>query len=120
MESTAAVNALSALAQDSRLAIFRLLVAAGPAGLPAGSIAGALGVPAPTLSFHLAQLSRAGLVSSRREGRSIIYAADFAAMNGLLAYLTENCCRGQPEACGLPACDPAPAIPIPPKRRSLR
>jgi DNA-binding transcriptional ArsR family regulator len=94
MEPKKIIDALSALAQDSRLALFRLLVRCGPQGLPAGAIAEQLDIPAPTLSFHLGQLARAGLVSSRREGRSIIYAADFAGMNALVAYLTENCCRG--------------------------
>jgi len=83
---------LGALAQESRLAVFRLLVRRGPAGLPAGEISERVGVPPTTLSFHLAQLSHAGLVSSRREGRSILYAADYEAMQGLLDFLTENCC----------------------------
>lgn len=90
-----AIEALAALAQESRLALFRLLVAEGPQGLPAGEIGERLRIPAPTLSFHLAQLARAGLVSSRRDGRSIIYAADFTGMNSLIAYLTENCCGGK-------------------------
>lgn len=104
METKEVLDALSALAQETRLAIFRLLVEAGPEGRPAGQIAEALGVPPATLSFHLAQLSHAGLVRPRRESRSIIYAADFARMNGLVAFLTENCCGGG--ACA-PACDPA-------------
>lgn len=98
MKSTNAIEALAALAQETRLSLFRVLVQRGSLGLPAGEIGERLGIPAPTLSFHLAQLARAGLVSSRREGRSIIYAADFASMNGLVAYLTENCCADQ--ACG--------------------
>jgi DNA-binding transcriptional ArsR family regulator len=98
MESEKTVRALGALAQEHRLAAFRLLVQAGPDGLPAGALAEALGLPASSMSFHLAQLSNAGLVSQRRQSRSIIYAADFAAMTALLAYLTENCCAGS--ACG--------------------
>ncbi len=99
MEKTAAIAALAALAQDSRLDIFRLLVATGPAGLPAGRIGERLGLPSATLSFHLAQLKHAGLAAARREGRSLIYVADYAAMNGLLGYLTENCCQGDTAAC---------------------
>jgi ArsR family transcriptional regulator len=110
MESTAAVNALAALAQESRLAVFRLLVQAGPEGLPAGRIGEALDLPAPTLSFHLAQLRQAGLATCRREGRSLIYAADYEAMNGLVAYLLENCCRGRADSCAIPSCAPT-AVP---------
>jgi len=95
MKSNDAVAALSALAQENRLDVFRLLVQAGPHGLPAGQVAATLELAGPTLSFHLAQLRHAGLVLARRQGRSIIYAANFAAMNGLLGFLTENCCRGQ-------------------------
>jgi ArsR family transcriptional regulator len=94
MESTQAVDALGALAQETRLAIFRLVVQHGPEGLPAGTIAERLEIPASTMSFHLAYLSRAGLVTSRREGRSILYAADFRGMNALLTFLTEDCCEG--------------------------
>lgn len=94
MEAHAAVRALGALAQGHRLAVYRLLVQAGPDGMPAGALADALGVPASSLSFHLAQLANAGLVYQRRRSRSIIYAADFAAMNALMLYLTENCCGG--------------------------
>ena len=100
-----AVGALGALAQETRLAIFRLLVRAGPAGLPAGKIAGALGVPPATLSFHLAQLAHAGLARSHQDGRFVIYAADFQAMSGLLEYLTEDC-RGGTLRCSIPACAP--------------
>lgn len=89
-----AVSRLAALAQDSRLAIFRLLVQRGPEGLPAGEIANRLKLPAATLSFHLKELSNAGLLKARQEGRFIYYAPDFKAMNALLAYLTENCCAG--------------------------
>ena len=104
MKSKNAIEALSALAQETRLAIFRLLVRQGPDGLPAGAIGERLDIPAPTLSFHLAQLSRAGLVASRREGRSIFYAADYRGMNALLTYLTEDCCQGRPELCIGAAC----------------
>jgi ArsR family transcriptional regulator, arsenate/arsenite/antimonite-responsive transcriptional repressor len=88
-----AVAKLSALAQETRLSLFRLLVEAGPAGLPAGEIAERLAVAAPTLSFHLKELSHAGLIGATPRGRFVVYHADFAAMNGLIAYLTENCCR---------------------------
>jgi DNA-binding transcriptional ArsR family regulator len=102
--TTEAVVALSALAQETRLAIYRLLVEAGPNGLAAGAIAQRLDVAPSSLSFHLAQLTHAGLINQRRVSRSLIYAADFAAMNGLVAYLTENCCGGQ--SCA-PVCQPA-------------
>jgi ArsR family transcriptional regulator, arsenate/arsenite/antimonite-responsive transcriptional repressor len=98
------IAALGALAQDTRLDVFRLLVQHGPQGMAAGEIGARLGLPSPTLSFHLSQLSHAGLVSSRRESRSIIYAADYTTMNRLVAYLTENCCQGQPQACAAPPC----------------
>jgi ArsR family transcriptional regulator, arsenate/arsenite/antimonite-responsive transcriptional repressor len=109
MKSKQAIDALGALAQETRLAIFRLLVRQGPDGLPAGAIAERLEIPAPTMSFHLAYLSRAGLVTSRREGRSIVYAADYRGMNALLTYLTEDCCQGRPEICrpGFAVCGPA-------------
>jgi DNA-binding transcriptional ArsR family regulator len=109
MKSNEAIDALGALAQETRLAIFRLLVRQGPEGLPAGTIAERLEIPAPTMSFHLAYLSRAGLATSRREGRSIVYAADYRGMNALLTYLTEDCCQGHPEICsiGTAACGPA-------------
>ncbi len=94
MESANAVVALSALAQEHRLALFRLLVQAGVRGLPAGVIAEALGVPASSLSFHLAQLSRSGLIRQERQGRSLIYSADYKAMNALVGFLMENCCGG--------------------------
>ena len=87
-----AVLALGALAHDSRLAIFRLLVEAGPEGLPAGQIGERLDIPPSSLSFHLKELSHAGLLQSRQRGRFVIYAADFGAMNGLIGFLTENCC----------------------------
>jgi DNA-binding transcriptional ArsR family regulator len=94
MESETVVRALGALAQEHRLALFRLLVQAGPDGLAAGAIAEALGVPASSLSFHLAQLTNAGLIAQRRDGRSLIYSADYGAMTALLGFLMENCCGG--------------------------
>jgi DNA-binding transcriptional ArsR family regulator len=90
------IRALGALAQEHRLAAFRLLVQAGAEGIPAGALADRIGIPPSSMSFHLAQLANAGLVTQRRESRSIIYVADYAAMNGLMAYLTENCCGGLP------------------------
>lgn len=110
MEKSDVIAALGALAQDARLDAFRLLVEAGPAGLPAGHIGQRLGLPAPTLSFHLNQLRQAGLVTFRRDGRSLIYAAQYDAMNGLLAYLTENCCQGDAAGCGPGVCDGAQLI----------
>jgi DNA-binding transcriptional ArsR family regulator len=94
MELIDATRSLAALAQETRLAIFRLLVEAGPGGMNAGAIAEAVGVPAATLSFHIAQLARAGLVSSRQESRYIYYTTNFAAMDDLIAFLTDNCCQG--------------------------
>ena len=94
MDSGRAVDALSALAQEHRLAVFRLLVQAGEDGLSAGIIADTLGIPNSSLSFHLAHLNRAALIRQERRGRSLIYSADYDAMNGLMAYLTENCCQG--------------------------
>lgn len=99
METKPAVSALSALAHEGRLGVFRLLVQAGPNGLPAGEIARRLGILPNTLSASLNILSQAGLVASRREGRSIIYTAEYAAMRGLLAFLMEDCCAGAPEIC---------------------
>jgi DNA-binding transcriptional ArsR family regulator len=104
MEKIDAVSALAALAQESRLDIFRLLVQCGPDGIAAGQIGERLGLPPATLSFHLNQLRHAGLVTFRREGRSLIYAAEYPAMNGLVAYLTENCCGGA--AVCAPVCTP--------------
>ena len=94
MDTRDAVAALAALAQETRLAAFRLLVQAGEGGISAGEIAQALDVPAPTLSFHLKELANAGLVSSRQEGRNVIYGTAYAAMDELIAYLTDNCCQG--------------------------
>jgi DNA-binding transcriptional ArsR family regulator len=99
MEKQDALAALAALAQDNRLEVFRLLVRAGPNGLPAGEIATALRLPPNTLTFHFDRLRMAGLVTVRREGRSMIYAAQYSTMNALLAYLTENCCSGNAGAC---------------------
>src|SRR6516164_691161 len=99
MKKHDAFAALAALAQDNRLDVFRLLVEAGPEGMPAGSVASALKLAPNTLTFHFDRLRDAGLVTVRREGRSMIYAAQFGTMNALLAYLTENCCQGAQEAC---------------------
>lgn len=98
------IRALAALAQEHRLAAFRLLVQAGEPGIPAGVLAERIGVPPSSMSFHLAQLAHAGLVTQRRESRSIIYSADFAAMNAVMGYLTDNCCGGVP-------CDQTAACP---------
>jgi DNA-binding transcriptional ArsR family regulator len=95
MNTVTAVRSLAALAQDSRLEVFRLLVQAGPEGLAAGEIADRLGIPASTLSFHMKTLSHAGLVEPRHESRFIYYSANFAAMNALLGYLSDNCCGGR-------------------------
>jgi ArsR family transcriptional regulator len=95
MEKSDAVAALAALAQCNRLDVFRLLVRAGPEGMAAGAVAEALDLAPNTLSFHFDRLRMAGLVTVRREGRSMIYAAQYDAMNNLLAYLTENCCQGR-------------------------
>jgi ArsR family transcriptional regulator len=104
MEANHVISALAALAQEHRLALFRLLVQTGPEGLPAGRIAEALGVPNSSLSHHLALLHEAGLVAQRRDGRSLIYSADYAAMERLLGFLTENCCAGS--RCVAPAANP--------------
>ena len=121
MQLQEAVIALAALAQETRLLIFRLLVEAGPEGVSAGRIGEALEVPLATLSFHLKELNRAGLTSSRQEGRFIYYAADFERMAGLMTYLTQNCCQGMPQEClsvvetALGRCCPPPT-----KRKSIR
>ncbi|HLH78466.1 MAG TPA: metalloregulator ArsR/SmtB family transcription factor [Candidatus Binataceae bacterium] len=115
---------MAALAQKTRLEVFRLLVQRGPEGLAAGEIGERLGLPSPTLSFHLNQLRFAGLVGSRRQSRSIIYHANYKTMGDLLAYLTQNCCGGRPELCApladtlepVAGCKPAQAI----KPRSQR
>lgn len=112
MKANAAIENLSALAQEHRLALFRLLVQAGEKGMPAGAIAEALGVPNSSMSFHLAQLRNAGLILQERQHRSLIYRANYAAMNALVGYLMENCCAGTD--CGVEAaCEPAQ-----PKRKS--
>jgi DNA-binding transcriptional ArsR family regulator len=120
MKLETAVDRLSALAQETRLDLFRRLVRRGPAGMPAGAIAEALAIPKPTLSFHLAALDRAGLVSARRQGRSILYSADYGAIAELVGFLYENCC-GEDSSClpGIPARRTAAAAP-PTSIRSLR
>lgn len=108
MEKTTVIDALAALAQENRLDTYRLLVQAGPDGISAGEIAAALGLPPNTLSFHFDRLRQAGLVTVRRNGRSMIYAARYDTMSALIGFLTENCCGGQPERCA-PAAGCAPA-----------
>jgi ArsR family transcriptional regulator len=110
METSDAVAALAALAQDNRLDIFRLLVQAGPDGLAAGRVAEALDLAPNTLTFHFDRLRVAGLVTVRRDGRSMIYAARYETMNGLLAFLTANCCQGVASACAPAECKPAKTI----------
>src|SRR4051794_13393707 len=105
MESSVAVGALGALAQENRLDVFRLLVRTGPEGMAAGDIAERLKIAPPTLSFHLAQLRQAGLITMRRDGRSLIYSAEYDGMNELMSFLTDNCCAGTKE-CRVPVCDP--------------
>lgn len=111
METETAAERLAALGHATRLAIFRLLVQAGPAGVSAGAIGEKLTIPAPTLSFHLSHLSRVGLIRARQESRFIYYAADYTAMDDLLAYLTQNCCQGD-------QCLPQTAAIALPKKRS--
>jgi DNA-binding transcriptional ArsR family regulator len=108
MEIKPAINALSALAQDSRLAIYRLLVQAGPGGIPAGKISVATGIAPSSLSFHLKELDHANLVTSRQQGRFLIYSANYATMNELIKFLTENCCGGNPcvSVCATPSTIP--------------
>lgn len=116
METKAALTSLAGLAHGTRLAIHRRLVTAGPEGIPAGVLAEELDLAPATLSFHLKELRHAGLVSQRRDGRTIYYAADYAAINGLIAYLTENCCQN-------PACTPVAAMaskPAKPVRRKRK
>ncbi len=118
MKADKAVAALNAIAHEHRLAVYRMLVQRGPDGLSAGEIADRIGVPPSSLTFHLQQLLHAGLVTQRRLGRQLFYATDFAAMNGLVSYLTENCCGGDKDSCA-PACKPALAAkPARPQRRS--
>lgn len=118
MESSAALGALSALAHEGRLAVFRLLVKAGPGGMPAGDIARKLQTAANTMSAQLLVLSNAKLIKARREGRSIIYAVDFEQMSSLLLFLTKDCCGGKIEVCG-PLAQTVNAC-CPPKRRASR
>ena len=114
MEKIDAVAALAALAQDNRLDVFRLLVQAGPQGMPAGAVAETLNLAPNTLTFHFDRLRQAGLISVRREGRSMIYAARYEQMNALLGFLTENCCRGASASCA-----PAPLKPARSKRANV-
>jgi DNA-binding transcriptional ArsR family regulator len=106
MKTPAVIGALGALAHEHRLAIYRLLVQRGPEGLPAGAIGERVGLVPSSLTFHLQNLQRAGLIAQRRESRQLIYSADFAAMNGLVGYLTENCCGNRSAACSS-SCAPA-------------
>jgi ArsR family transcriptional regulator len=114
MNERDAVTALAALAQESRLAVFRLLVHRGPDGYPAGEISERLGIPAPTLSFHLKELAGAGLVAARKDGRFIHYSPDFERMRALVAYLTDHCCSLAA------ACAPECAAPVATRRKSKR
>ena len=109
MKKTDVIAALAALAQDNRLDVFRLLVQAGPDGMSAGSVSTTLDLAPNTLTFHFDRLRAAGLVTVRRDGRSMIYAAQFRTMNTLLSYLTENCCQGAPETCAPLECRPSKA-----------
>jgi ArsR family transcriptional regulator, arsenate/arsenite/antimonite-responsive transcriptional repressor len=122
MEKKAAVTALAALAQDNRLDVFRLLVQAGPEGMPAGAVAAALDLAPNTLTFHFDRLRTAGLVTVRRDGRSMIYAAQFETMNGLLGFLTENCCGGiqcAPLAESTPVAESVPVAQRKPARKRI-
>jgi len=116
MEAKQTIDALGALAHETRLAVFRLLVQRGPEGLPAGAISQTLGLPPSSLTFHLQQLTHAGLITQRRLSRQLIYATDFAAMNALMFYLTENCCGGA--ASCAPACRPEATGAAPTDRRT--
>src|SRR5271166_340453 len=118
MDASQAVQALGALAHDTRLALFRMLVERGPDGLSAGVIAERLGVPPSSLTFHVQHLHRAGLITQRRLSRQLIYAADFTAMNGLVGFLTENCCGRGSGSCA-PVCRPAAdTVATRPRKRS--
>ena len=113
METQEVIAALAALAQESRLAVFRALVQAGPEGMAATPIAELVGASPSSLSFHLKEMLHAGLVHSRQDGRFVIYSANYATMNGLIGFLTENCCGGNP--CGptsAPCCAPSSAVPV--------
>ena len=120
MEKTDAVAALAALAQDNRLDVFRLLVQAGPEGMPAGAVAAALDLAPNTLTFHFDRLRVAGLVTVRRDGRSMIYAARYETMNGLLAFLTANCCQGLSTPSVAAVCATAECKPAKPTRKKER
>jgi DNA-binding transcriptional ArsR family regulator len=109
MKAPAVIDALGALAHEHRLTIYRLLVQRGPEGLPAGAIGQRIGLLPSSLTFHLQNLQRAGLITQRRESRQLIYSADFAAMNGLVGYLTENCCGNADSQCCAPAQPARPA-----------
>lgn len=100
MEINAAATALSALSQETRLAVLQLLVRRGPGGLAAGDIAQRVGAPSPTLSFHLKELASAGLILSRKEGRSVIYSANYSGLRNLVEFLMADCCQGDPRLCG--------------------
>jgi ArsR family transcriptional regulator len=113
MKTTVALAALAALAQESRLAIFRFLVTLGPAGMAATKIGEELGIPASSLSFHLKELTHAGLIVPRQEGRFIIYAASFDQMNALVSFLNENCCGGNPCSPALASCSTGAAVCLP-------
>lgn len=117
MKTSAVIGALGALAHDHRLAIYRLLVQRGPDGLPAGAIGERVGLVPSSLTFHLQNLQRAGLIAQRRESRQLIYSADFAVMNGLVGYLTENCCGNSSDDCSS-SC--APAAPAKTAKRAAR
>ena len=107
MELTEAANALSALAQASRLELFRLLVITGEDGMCAGKISEELGIPKPTLSFHLKELCTSGLITPERNGRSITYRVDVSGISGLMSFLTEDCCQGRPDLCNIESQDSA-------------
>jgi ArsR family transcriptional regulator, arsenate/arsenite/antimonite-responsive transcriptional repressor len=117
MKTTAVIEALDGLAHEHRLAIYRMLVQRGPEGLAAGVIGQRVGLLPSSLTFHLQNLQRAGLISQRRESRQLIYSADFAVMNGLVGYLTENCCGNSGAECA-PSC--APASPAKAAKRAAR
>lgn len=117
MNTPQVIEALGALAHEHRLAIFRLLIERGPEGLPAGRIADRVGLVPSSLTFHLQNLQRAGLIAHRRESRQLVYSADFTAMNALIGYLTENCCAGSDAQC---AVDCAPARTAKPAKRAAK
>jgi ArsR family transcriptional regulator, arsenate/arsenite/antimonite-responsive transcriptional repressor len=117
MESPDAIRALSALASEARLSVFRMLVKRGPKGYTPSELVERLDVPAPTLSFHLKGLVQAGLVTSRRDGRNLYYSPDFDCMNGLIGFLTENCCSLSDERCDT-NCRPAPAAAQPKRKKA--